>query len=164
MYDDDIRVLLWEILKTDCCFIIQSLSAASPIQGGGLLETYIYEEEKRGGYPVAYLTLLRIISTGLTGWAEIDVIHVIFNSVHTSHSQHVTATLIYFSLSSWFSSSPTRVKNQKSHDDLLKENFLSWNQFIFLFFTHHINLLRLKKATRHVLTNLLPLGLAPSDL
>ena len=122
------------------------------------------EEEKRDGYPVAYLTFLRIISTGLTGWAEIDVIHVIFNSVHTSHSQHVTATLIYFSLSSWFSSSPPRVKNQKSHDDFLKENFLSWNQFIFLFFTHHINLLRLKKATRHVLTNLLPLGLAPSDL
>ena len=36
-------------------------------QEGGLLETYIYEEEWRDGYPVAYLTLLRIISTGLTG-------------------------------------------------------------------------------------------------
>ena len=126
-------VLLWEIVERDCCLIIASLSPARGEDYRKLIFT-----NRRDGYPVAYLTLLRIRSTGLAGWDWRHSFHVIFKSVHTNHSLPLTLTLIYFSMSSLFSVSPPRVENEKSHDDFLKENFLSWNQFIFLFFTHQL--------------------------
>ena len=128
MYDDDIRVVLWEILERDCCLIIPSLSPASHSQGGGLLETYIYKQERRlssGLSDITWNYKYRTDWLRLTSFISCNILHFSPHQPHSAcpcHSNIVPLrykSIVFFITTAW---SMVKIKNHM---------MISWRKFFY---------------------------------